>query len=87
MLSCSVTRPWFVFVGIVGNCHFLLVSCSATVVKEREDESRSRGFGFVTFYESKHVEDAVYQLNDTVSTPFQEVLFDGPIMCVRESIV
>lgn len=37
----------------------------ATVVKEREDESRSRGFGFVTFYESKHVEDAVYQLNDT----------------------
>ncbi|XP_074616720.1 uncharacterized protein LOC141876133 [Acropora palmata] len=37
----------------------------ATVVKEREDESRSRGFGFVTFYETKHVDDAVYQLNDT----------------------
>ena len=84
MLSCSVTQSWFV---LVGNCHFLLVSCSATVVKEREDESRSRGFGFVTFYESKHVEDAVYQLNDTVSTPLQDFLFDGPIMCVRESIV
>ncbi|XP_068706780.1 uncharacterized protein [Montipora capricornis] len=37
----------------------------ATVVKEREDESRSRGFGFVTFCESKHVDDAVYQLNDS----------------------
>lgn len=96
-LSRSVKRPCifvmtqgficldrFVFVG---NCHFLLVSCSATVVKEREDESRSRGFGFVTFYESKHVEDAVYQLNDTVSTLFQEVLYDGPIICVRESIL
>lgn len=59
------TYPRYVFIGIK-MCHFLLVSCSATVVKEREDERRSRGFGFVTFYESKHVEDAIYELNDSV---------------------
>ena len=40
----------------------------------------------MTFYETKHVDDAVYQLNDTVSTLFQEVLFDGQIICGRESI-
>ena len=62
-------------------CHFLLVSCSATVVKDREDESRSRGFGFVTFYESKHVEEAIKTLNDSVSRLCQKVLFDGPIIC------
>ena len=39
---------------------------SASIVKEREDESRSRGFGFVTFYEARHVEDAVKDLNDSV---------------------
>lgn len=65
-------------------CHFLFLSCSATVVKEREDESRSRGFGFVTFYESKHVDDAVYQLNDTVGRLLcQKILFDGPAICER----
>lgn len=80
MLSCSVTQPCIYVMTqgyiclrhtlgmslLVLKCHFLLVSCSATVVKEREDERRSRGFGFVTFYESKHVEDAIYQLNDSV---------------------
>ncbi|CAH3109058.1 unnamed protein product [Porites lobata] len=35
----------------------------ARVVMEREDETRSRGFGFVTFYEEKNVQKAIEQLN------------------------
>ena len=80
------TYSRYVFTGIK-MCSFLFVYCSATVVKEREDESRSRGFGFVTFYESKHVDDAVYQLNDTVSRLCQKILFIGPIICERESVL
>lgn len=55
----------YVFIGIK-MCYFLFVFCLVIVVKEREDERRLRGFGFVIFYELKYVEDVIYEFNDSV---------------------
>ena len=46
--------------------YFLILFLAARVVMEREDETRSRGFGFVTFFEEKDVQIAIDQLNGEV---------------------
>ena len=46
--------------------YFLILFLAARVVMEREDETRSRGFGFVTFYEEKDVQKAINDLNEGV---------------------
>ena len=45
--------------------YFLILFLAARVVNDRET-GRSRGFGFVTFYEEKDVQKAINDLNDGV---------------------
>ena len=45
--------------------YFLILFLAARVVTDRET-GRSRGFGFVTFYEEKNVQEAIDRLNGQV---------------------
>ena len=45
--------------------YFLILFLAARVVYDRET-GRSRGFGFVTFYEEKDVQKAINDLNEGV---------------------
>ena len=46
--------------------YFLILFLAARVVMEREDETRSRGFGFVTFCEEKDAQKAIDDLDGGV---------------------
>ena len=46
--------------------YFLILFLAARVVMEREDETRSRGFGFVTFYEERDAQKAIDDLDGGV---------------------
>ena len=48
--------------------YFLILFLAARVVYDRET-GRSRGFGFVTFYEEKDVQKAINDLNEGVKLP------------------
>jgi len=44
-----------------------ILNFAATIIKDRESE-KSKGFGFVTFYDGRHVQDVIDQLHQKVNT-------------------
>ena len=64
--SSSLVKPSQTMEFYIDIVYFLILFLAARVVMEREDETRSRGFGFVTFYEEKNVQKAIEQLNGEV---------------------
>ena len=44
-----------------------ILNFAATIITDREN-GRSKGFGFVTFYDGRHVQDVIDQLHQKVNT-------------------
>ena len=61
--SSSLVKPSQTMEFYIDIVYFLILFLAARVVMEREDETRSRGFGFVTFYEERDAQKAIDDLD------------------------
>ena len=68
--SSSLVKPSQTMEFYIDIVYFLILFLAARVVMEREDETRSRGFGFVTFYEERDAQKAIDDLDGGVKTSF-----------------
>ena len=64
--SSSLVKPSQTMEFYIDIVYFLILFLAARVVMEREDETRSRGFGFVTFYEERDAQKAIDDLDGGV---------------------
>ena len=64
--SSSLVKPSQTMEFYIDIVYFLILFLAARVVMEREDETRSRGFGFVTFYEERDAQKAIHDLDGGV---------------------
>ena len=64
--SSSLVKPSQTMEFYIDIVYFLILFLAARVVMEREDETRSRGFGFVTFCEEKDAQKAIDDLDGGV---------------------
>ena len=60
LLFCNLQYYYYLILKFILNF-------AATIITDREN-GKSKGFGFVTFYDGRHVQDVIDQLHQKVNT-------------------